>query len=297
MVTFRLIDEGKLSLDTDISDYLGFKVQNPNYPDVAITLRMLLSHTSSIRGLNSVTSLDELKTLLSYKSAYDNAKPGSKDAYYYNNFGFNLIGTICEAVTGDSLSNLAQAYFFEPMGIEASWVASDLPQDKLANIYRDKAQNHSVGLSIASQLEHTDATKPGEAMRLYAGALTISATDYAKMLTLLMNDGCYNGVRYLSSESVEAMKTAQIAKTSYSDQCMPIMRCDSLYWQESLYYHTGSAYGVYALYTFDDTTGMGVVVIITGAPLLYDAYGMYAICGDISGAVYKKQVGILMLTV
>lgn len=247
---------------------------------------MLLSHTSSMNDLSYVDSLAELKKTLSYKSAYADAKPGSKEAYKYNNFAFGVIGTICEAATGDSLSNLAQAYFFEPMGIEASWIAADLPQDKLAVIYRSSG---SVGLSIETQLSNTDATAPAEMMRLCAGGLTISAIDYAKMLTLLMNDGCYEGVRYLSSESVQTMKRTYVAKNSYSDQCLPIMRCDGLYWQDSLYYHTGSAYGVYALYTFDDTTGMGVVVITTGAELKYDAYGMYAICGDISGKVYKNR--------
>lgn len=286
MVTFRLVDEGKLSLDCDISDYLGFTVKNPYYPDEAITLRTLLSHTSSIVDLTAPSSLSELKTTLSYKSSYRNVKPGSKSAYLYNNFGFDLIGAICETVTDDSLSDLAQAYFFDPMGIDASWIASDLPKEKLANIYRDGGE---IGLSIDTQLKNKDATAPAQVMRLYAGGLYISAVDYAKLLTLFMNDGCYGGARYLSSESVEAMKTAQIARNSYSDQCMPVMRCDGLYWQDSLYYHTGSAYGVYALYTFDDTTGTGVVVITTGARKAYDAYGMYAICGDISGKVYKNK--------
>ena len=45
----RLVEHGTLDLDRDVSDYLGFPLRNPSYPDTAITLRMLLSHTSSIR--------------------------------------------------------------------------------------------------------------------------------------------------------------------------------------------------------------------------------------------------------
>lgn len=44
----RLVEQGTLDLDRDVSDYLGFTLRNPNYPDQAITTRMLLSHTSSI---------------------------------------------------------------------------------------------------------------------------------------------------------------------------------------------------------------------------------------------------------
>jgi CubicO group peptidase (beta-lactamase class C family) len=45
----RLVEQGKLALDTDVSRYLGYTLRNPYYPDAAITLRMLLSHTSSLR--------------------------------------------------------------------------------------------------------------------------------------------------------------------------------------------------------------------------------------------------------
>ncbi len=45
----RLVEAGKVNLDTDVSDYLGFKLRNPNFPNDQITLREILSHSSSIR--------------------------------------------------------------------------------------------------------------------------------------------------------------------------------------------------------------------------------------------------------
>ena len=45
----RLVEQGKLDLDADISDYLGFTLRNPNYPDDVITVRMIMSHSSSIQ--------------------------------------------------------------------------------------------------------------------------------------------------------------------------------------------------------------------------------------------------------
>src|SRR5690606_28943173 len=44
----QLADAGKLSLDDDFSDLIGFKVRNPKFPETVITLRMVMSHTSSI---------------------------------------------------------------------------------------------------------------------------------------------------------------------------------------------------------------------------------------------------------
>src|SRR5690606_29716795 len=44
----RLVEAGKLDLDADAGDLLGFPLRNPAFPDVPITLRMLLSHRSGL---------------------------------------------------------------------------------------------------------------------------------------------------------------------------------------------------------------------------------------------------------
>ena len=58
----RLVEQGKLDLDRDVSDYLGFTLRNPNYPDKAITTRMLLSHTSSTVSYTHLIWNDFLKS-------------------------------------------------------------------------------------------------------------------------------------------------------------------------------------------------------------------------------------------
>jgi CubicO group peptidase (beta-lactamase class C family) len=42
----RLVELGKLEPDRDISDYLGYTLRNPHFPNDAITPRMLMNHTS-----------------------------------------------------------------------------------------------------------------------------------------------------------------------------------------------------------------------------------------------------------
>jgi len=44
----QLVEKKVLSLDDDVSALIGFRIRNPKFPDTVITLRMLLSHTSSI---------------------------------------------------------------------------------------------------------------------------------------------------------------------------------------------------------------------------------------------------------
>jgi len=49
----------ELELDVDINEYLSFEVNNHNHPDIEITTRMLLAHTSSIRDYNISRFIDE----------------------------------------------------------------------------------------------------------------------------------------------------------------------------------------------------------------------------------------------
>jgi CubicO group peptidase (beta-lactamase class C family) len=44
-----LFEQGKFRLDQDISEILGYRVRNPNFPNTPITVSSVLSHTSSIR--------------------------------------------------------------------------------------------------------------------------------------------------------------------------------------------------------------------------------------------------------
>ena len=44
----RLVEQGRLDLDGDVSRWLGWQLRNPAFPDAKVTLRQLLSHTSGI---------------------------------------------------------------------------------------------------------------------------------------------------------------------------------------------------------------------------------------------------------
>ena len=52
MAVLALVEEQHFSLDDDASDLLGWKFRNPEFPNVPITVRSLLSHTSSVRDGN-----------------------------------------------------------------------------------------------------------------------------------------------------------------------------------------------------------------------------------------------------
>ena len=56
----QLVEAKKLSLDDDVSKLVGFKVRNPRFPKTVITLRMILSHRSSINDSQGYFTLDAI---------------------------------------------------------------------------------------------------------------------------------------------------------------------------------------------------------------------------------------------
>ena len=80
----RLVEQGKLDLDRDVNDYLGWRVRNPAFPDARLTLRSLLSHQSGLRdSVDYIVPLDgSLQAVLANPKAWDAGHaPGTYFSY------------------------------------------------------------------------------------------------------------------------------------------------------------------------------------------------------------------------
>ncbi|MGE4276774.1 MAG: serine hydrolase [Lawsonibacter sp.] len=143
----RLVEQGKLDLDEDISTYLGFVVRNPNFPDIAITPRMLLSHTSSLRdgSIYSIPPEYGIKEFFSpdgkywlngehFASTEDGVSCTPGQYFCYCNLNFAVIGTIIERLSGQRFDEYMKANILEPMGIKASYNPGDFDADEIKNV-------------------------------------------------------------------------------------------------------------------------------------------------------------------
>ena len=93
----------------------------------------------------------------------------------------------------------------------------------------------------------------------------------------------------MSPESVELMESRYpqpVPGGSY--QALPLRYWPSLYGRPGVYYHTGSAYGVFNCASYDPATGDGVVVLTVGASGAKDEHGIYKVCAEISNEIYGK---------
>ena len=114
-----------------------------------------------------------------------------------------------------------------------------------------------------------------------------SAYDFAKLISLLANDGCYENTQLLESDSVAHMeKILETPTPGGSYQGQPMRLWQGLYGRKRIYFHTGSAYGVYNCASYDPETGDGVVVLTTGAAGSKDKYGIYKVCSELNAYLY-----------
>lgn len=275
-----LREEGTVDYDADIGAYWGVKTRKP------VTIRSMLTHTSTLVNSESVAwDYAGVKAQLSGASGYDGGVPGDLGSWSYNNHAFGILGQTLELAAGKYLDDVLDERVLGPLGAEGSFAAGELEEPELVTpLYRGAA----LGRSAASVRSVRRWSAPGATGRQFAGGFTASARDCGKLTALLAGDGCFEGVRLMDAASVELMEShGDQALPGGTYQALPMRLRFGVYGRERLYYHTGSAYGVYNLLSYDPDTGDGVVVLTIGADGRKDAYGIYAVCGEISQAVYE----------
>ena len=115
----RLVEQGKLDLDADVSDGLGWPLRHPAYPAMPITLRLLLSHRSSLTdaaGYYDVPLDGSLRDILDDPRAW-NAEHTPGSYFRYTNLNFPLIATLMENATGERFDRLMDRLVLRPLGI------------------------------------------------------------------------------------------------------------------------------------------------------------------------------------
>lgn len=283
MAALSLRDMGELSLDEDISEYINGKVENPWHPDMPITLRHMLTHTST---LIEDTSYRSPRGFLMNRNSYRAGKPGSENMWSYSNIASGCAGATIEYAIGMTLVDFVDGYYFDAMNVDASYLPSRIDNiDLIATLYTGK----TVAQAVNTQLNRFYTETPGGNSRLYYGNLVISAKDYARLMCILMGDGSYKGISYMSEDSVKEMKETYLKLKDF-DQCLVLRKQEDIYDNRTLYYHTGNAIGVLALASFDDESDDGVVVVTTGAGASRDQYGIYSVCGELTEYCYKNII-------
>ena len=286
----HLVETGKVSLDDKVSDLVGFEVKNPKYPDTDITLKMLLSHTSSLNDSKGYFTLDVIhpEKGTDIAKAYNDYEPGT--GYEYCNLNFNMVGAIIERLTGVRFDQYVQDLILKPLGIEGGYDVDALDANKFAQIYlyNRKEKNFEVQPMAYRSLKEDlqDYTLGYDAPKFSpTGGMKISTPGLAKIMMMHMNYGTVDGVQIISEKSSKLMQTPIIKAGKDASYGLAIHIRDDVFPGVTLTGHTGSAYGLYSFMYFHPEEKYGIVLISNG-----NIGGYNAELWPLARAIYKHFI-------
>jgi len=268
--SMHAVEAGILNLDANINTYLPFSVQVPGYSGSPLTIRQLMTHTSSINDNGPVmdTYYNNPDPLISlahcmerYFSTsgvdYDannnfiNALPGS--TFSYSNIATALSGFITESASGVAFDNYCDANLFAPMCMKkTAWHYADFDSLDIARPYS------FVGGNYVPYPHYGFADYP-------SGQLRSNVLDLANFMITFLNNGTFGTNTILSASSINEMWTPQIPNIS-SEMGLN-------WYQEELFHdngsnllwgHNGGEDGVSTDLYVDPVNNIGICVLTNG---------------------------------
>lgn len=287
----QLAEEGRLSLDDDVNDLVGFAVRHPAYPETVITLRMLLSHTSAIsdrQGYFTLNVIDPAKNP-DWARCYNGYEPGTE--YQYCNLNYNMAGTIVEKISGERFDRYIKRHILDPLGVYGGYCIDSLDRSRFITLYTYDSLSKEMKAAPAAYAPRSEEIANyviGYSTPVFSptGGMKISASGLATYMTMHMNSGTWNGARILSAESAGQMRTPVAEKAGYG---LALMTTEKLIPGERLTGHTGSAYGLYSAMFFQPEKKFGIVVITNGCNAGYTE-GFNSLIRDVTNSLYKQYI-------
>lgn len=145
LTALRLVHEGKVDLDRDVSEYLGWMLRSPYHPDQPVTLRHLLMHRAGLSdAVGYVIPLGaSLEAKLGEAASWRDVGPPGEAAFEYANLGSPVVATVLEAASGERYDRLVERAVFKPLKIKAclNWIGCGPKLEARAvTLYRDTGE-------------------------------------------------------------------------------------------------------------------------------------------------------------
>jgi CubicO group peptidase (beta-lactamase class C family) len=223
---FQLQEQGKLHLDDPVAKYLPFfAVTNPAADSRTITIRNLLNHSSGIP--NNVPALvgwihhtdqpqlDQTTYVAQVLPAYAKLRFAPGDHGEYTNVGYMVLGAVIEAASGQSYADYVRAHLLRPLGMRQTdfvYTNAMLPHAAVASHPWASMESALLPFLVDHWSSYVRETTDGRMWlnRFYANAapptgLIGSATDAARFVAAILNNGELEGQRILKPETVQMM--------------------------------------------------------------------------------------------
>ncbi|WMS86383.1 serine hydrolase [Pleionea litopenaei] len=254
LAALQLQEKGLLDLNAKVSDLVpDVEFTNPWEETDPVRVVHLLEHTAGWDDIhltefaNNDPSPLTLKQGLAFHphSRVSRWRPGERMSY--SNSGPPVVAYIIESITGESFEDYVQKNLFDALDMSSA-------------TYR-QPQNEFLTAALYS------AGKPVDYWHILmrpSGAVNASARDMAKLLSMLIHQGEFNGERILSKESLRRMErpTSSLAVKSGMTTGYGLANYTSLFKNFVFHGHNGGVEGGIAELAYENTIGVGYSIIL-----------------------------------
>ena len=200
----RLVEAGKLALDTPVRTYLPeFKVVDEDASAHA-TIRHLLAHTGGWEGDYFVDTGGGDEALAQYVTGMSELEQIAPLGllFSYNNAGFSLAGRVIEVATGKNFRQALQELVLEPLGLSRCFFG---PGEVITHRFAVGHRVGEEGAEVARPWPLSPCIWP-------AGGIICPVKDLLRYAQFHLGDGCAaDGTRLLMPETMRAMQSPQVA--------------------------------------------------------------------------------------
>jgi beta-N-acetylhexosaminidase len=230
LALMKLVEEGKVSMDSTLGCYIELPPGNPYH---RVSLKAMLSHTAGFKAwipfyqstiqngqlakgvytvhrdsLHCNQVADSLFIMNSYRDSIFQQilrTPISKDlTYLYSDLGYYFVQRIVEKESGVSLDEYVNSTFYRPLGLESMGYnpLTNIDAGRIAPTEWDKIwrKQHLRGFV------HDQGAAMMGGVAGHAGVFS-TAQDLAVVMQMLLDGGIYGGIRFLSPEIIDQFNT------------------------------------------------------------------------------------------
>jgi CubicO group peptidase (beta-lactamase class C family) len=266
----QLFENNVINLNDDVNQYLPWKLEIPEFLSNQITIKQLMTHTSSIQDNDAVMDTyydypDPSITLADCMERYfatsgidynpiANFLPNAPGTIYeYSNIATALNGYLVELASGMPFDKYCKTNIFDKLCmVKTSWFFSDFDSSHVARPYQYSGGNY-IPYTHYGFADYPD------------GQLRSTVTDMANFMIAYLNGGTFGTNSLLSPSSINQMWTPQIPSL---DAYQGLNWYQEEFFQTSgttlLWGHNGGEQGASTDIYLDPVNKIGICVLTNG---------------------------------
>ncbi len=244
----RLVEQGKLQLDTPVSEYIpDFTMQDADAAS-RVTMRHLLNHTAGWTGDyfdDTGTGDDAIDRMVRQMAEIPQLTPLG-EVFSYNNAGFYVAGRVIELVTGQTFEVALNELVLDPLGMEMTF------------FFPDDVMTHRFAVGHGGKGDDLHVMTPWALARCAnpAGGLSSTVNDMLKYARFQLGEE----PQILAEESIQTMRTPSVPIDTFGNHVGVTWMLRTI-GDVRIITHSGGTNGQISLFLTVPERGFGMVIL------------------------------------